>query len=668
MERDPLWCRVFADLDRQLAAHLARLRNRGKAPFADTVPDGFVSDDEAGMLVAALVAAHAAPPPELASDSVSELPLALSRLVARFGLDRFELQVMVVALAAELDTRYARLFAFLNDHAAHQRPTIGLTIALHDPEHAWRPDKLRAFATAGRLQRFALIELEGEGPFATQAIRVPVDLWPRLIDLEAPSPVGDLVDSGPGIEDLVLDAAVRTRARAVANELRAGATAALVRGPTGSGRDAMACALALELGSRALVFAPTVPSRLVAREARWHDAIPIVSAAAASGLDDVATPIIVIAGDEPCEDLREKRSDLAEIVLSRPSLGACRELWHRQIPAELRAPSLELASVAARFPMSPRRIASVGARARRQHPRGDISTQELLDACREFPDRRFETVAERLTTRSSWDDLIVPAETRRELDLVIAWASGGRFALDELGISSTGGHGLACLFHGSPGTGKTMAAQVLASTLGLSLVRIDLSQVVNKYIGETEKNLARVFDAAGEANAILFFDEADSLFAKRTAVKDSTDRFANLETGFLLQRLDSHDGLTILATNLRSNLDDAFLRRLHVLAEFPLPDAGDRRRIWDRTLPHGRAEDIDLEMLASRFKFSGGEIRNVVVTAVLLASCDRREVAMRDIVRATMRELKKGGRIVNVEDFGAWRGDALRAMVPRASS
>jgi hypothetical protein len=337
------------------------------------------------------------------------------------------------------------------------------------------------------------------------------------------------------------------------------------------------------------------------------------------------------------------------------------------VPPSQRDPALDLRSTAARYPFAPRRIEAASAIAHdRAARRGDarVTAADLDEVCCALPDPRLGGLAERLPLPYGRDDLIVPAETRRELDLAEAWSRGGRIDLDEWGLAdrSAAGHGLACLFHGPSGTGKTMGAQVLAARVGLELYRIDLSQVVDKYVGETEKNLSRVFDEAREANVVLFFDEADALFGKRTQVKDAHDRYANVETGFLLQRLEQHDGITILATNLRQNLDDAFLRRLHVIAEFPLPGADERIRIWQRRLPAAphRSTDIDVELLARRFEMSGAQIRNAVTAAALLASTEGCRVGMSQLVRGVWRELRKSGRIIDAQSFGPWRGEIDR--------
>jgi SpoVK/Ycf46/Vps4 family AAA+-type ATPase len=217
------------------------------------------------------------------------------------------------------------------------------------------------------------------------------------------------------------------------------------------------------------------------------------------------------------------------------------------------------------------------------------------------------------------------------------------------------GKGVSSLFSGPSGTGKTMAAEIIANELGLDLYKIDLSGVVSKYIGETEKNLNRIFTAAESANAIIFFDEADALLGKRSEVRDSHDRYANVEISYLLQRMEQYEGMTILATNLRQNLDDAFVRRIAFTIHFPFPDEESRRRIWAGIWPESTplAADVDLEFLARQFKLSGGNIKNIALAASFLAAADGSAVTMGNLFHATRREYQKMGRTLSgIELYG----------------
>ncbi len=255
------------------------------------------------------------------------------------------------------------------------------------------------------------------------------------------------------------------------------------------------------------------------------------------------------------------------------------------------------------------------------------------------------------------EDLVVPQRVRQQLEDIVAWHRYTDRVYTQMNLNGRSplGRGLSCLFSGPPGTGKTFAALCLANTLGLNLYRIDLSQVVSKYIGETEKALSAVFDEAETGHGILFFDEADALFGKRSEVKDAHDRYANIEVGYLLQRLEAFDGVTVLASNLRSNMDPAFVRRLRFILEFPIPDEPMRRRLWEQALPSGhcRSEDLDLAWFVQRYRISGGNIHNIGLAAAHMAAAEPDcRLTTSHLVRATYRELEKMGQTRSRAEFG----------------
>jgi SpoVK/Ycf46/Vps4 family AAA+-type ATPase len=265
-------------------------------------------------------------------------------------------------------------------------------------------------------------------------------------------------------------------------------------------------------------------------------------------------------------------------------------------------------------------------------------------------------LARQVTTEFGWDDLVLPQKQRsqlRELETAIRNAGG---VLQDWNFESRlpYGRGINALFFGQSGTGKTMAAGILARELGLDLYKIDLSRVVSKYIGETEKNLDRIFQQAEDANAMLFFDEADALFGKRSAIKDAHDRYANIEVAYLLQKMEERLGVTILATNLKTNMDEAFVRRIRCWIEFPMPDYEERLQIWKRSMPReiSLADDVDLALLAKRLRISGGSIMNVCVGAASLAYRPGGAIAMEHLAHAARRELEKLGHQYTASDFG----------------
>jgi hypothetical protein len=295
------------------------------------------------------------------------------------------------------------------------------------------------------------------------------------------------------------------------------------------------------------------------------------------------------------------------------------------------------------------REAAAGA-AREQTLTGEPLTFDALAAA----SRRQSAVtlgklAVKTEPRAGWDDLILPGEPREQLQELCSQVRHVTRVFEEWGFDAklSYGKGVSALFSGPPGTGKTLAAEVLAGDLRLDLYKVDLSQVVSKYIGETEKNLSRVFEEAEHSNAILFFDEADALFGKRTEISDAHDRYANIETSYLLQRMEVYDGVVILASNLRENLDDAFQRRIRFVVEFPFPDAEQRLGIWQAHVPEEvpLAPDVDLELLADRIPVAGGNIKNIVLNAAFLAADNGKVLGMGHLLKGARREYAKIGKL-----------------------
>jgi SpoVK/Ycf46/Vps4 family AAA+-type ATPase len=281
---------------------------------------------------------------------------------------------------------------------------------------------------------------------------------------------------------------------------------------------------------------------------------------------------------------------------------------------------------------------------------------DLEEACRRQSGQRFGSFARKVTARPAWDDLVLPGDRVQWLRVLCDHARHRGTVFDRWGFDRKlpSGKGLGLLFTGAPGTGKTLAASVIATELGLELYQIDLASVVSKWIGETEKHLGRIFDEAERGHSVLLFDEADALFGKRSEVHDAHDRYANLETSYLLQRMEAHEGIVILASNFRRNLDEAFVRRLRFIVEFPLPDERERLRIWERIWPADapRAPDLDLGTLARRFELTGAHIRNIALAAAFLAAADDQPIAQRHVLHAAHREYQKLGKMVDKTAFG----------------
>ena len=279
-------------------------------------------------------------------------------------------------------------------------------------------------------------------------------------------------------------------------------------------------------------------------------------------------------------------------------------------------------------------------------------------AARECSRPEFQGLAEHIVPRYGWDDLILSSKIKDQLQHLVNYLSEQETVFHRWGARSVRarGYGIKALLSGGPGTGKTMAAEVIAGTLGLDLFRVDLSSVISRWVGETEKNLKEVFDAAEGGTAVLLFDEADSLFGSRGEVKQAQDRFANQEVGFLLQRLEVFEGCAILTTNLQENIDEAFLRRFGAVIEFPMPSVEQRTQLWQRAIPKGAplGDDMDLPAVAKQFVIAGGSIINSAINACILASTMREPVSMKHIVTAVAHEYVKMGKQVTAVHFGEW--------------
>jgi tRNA A37 threonylcarbamoyladenosine biosynthesis protein TsaE len=527
--------------------------------------------------------------------------------------------------------------------------------------------------------RDGLFELEGEGPAPGFSLRVPRDMALRLVADAAPDtlpPGFRYFTPEPGLLGrLVLDDEVRRCLAAWAESLRNTNTVGplILAGSAGAGRTTAARGAVGELGLPVLVVdVPSVPFgdrlRAARREACWHGAPLLVRIAASigpaqvdwsafwAGLANLRLPLLIAATPETAAALAATAAtEPAVIPVPEPPFAARAALWRTILPSSMALASDAAEHLATRFQFNPGRIhravrrAAVGA-ALGPVDGGGLTADILFQACRDVGAAAMGPLAQKLPLPYAWDELVVPPAVRTELELARTWMREQYQVLDRWGFARRlpMGRGLTMLFSGQPGTGKTMAAQVLARELRLDMYRVDLSRVVNKYIGETEKNLACLFDEAQAAGAILFFDEADALFGKRSEVKDAHDRYANLEVGYLLQRMEEYEGVTILASNRARDMDEAFTRRFHFLIDFPMPDEADRLKIWAGMFPPETqtSPDLDLQGLAKSFEISGGEIKNAALSAAFIAAGTQVPISTDHVKRAVRREFQKSGKVV----------------------
>jgi len=402
--------------------------------------------------------------------------------------------------------------------------------------------------------------------------------------------------------------------------------------------------------ARDAVLAATLEDRVLVVD-RLADIVPADRVALPDRLASVPGCVLCLSGSHELAAL--EYVPVTAIAVALPSAAERAAMWSAalggaEVPTDV--------TTAHRLPMS--RIADgagLAATTALAAGRDAVSREDIEHAARAASVSSLGDLAITVPGELGWADLVLPERPLVLLQSLTAFLRHRELVLEEWGFGRRAGRaqGLVAMFAGDSGTGKTLAARVLAAELGLELFRIDLATVVSKWLGETEKNLDRVFAAAQGANAVLFFDEADAVFGRRSDVSDSHDRYANLQTAYLLQRIEQHDGPVILATNMRGNIDDAFLRRMDAVVEFPFPQAEHRRRLWELLLPDEapRGDDVELDFLAERFELSGGGIRNASIAAAVLAAEAGTAIGMEDLVRGVAMEYAKLGRLTLAADF-----------------
>lgn len=620
----------------------------------------YISDDLARELAAAA--------PSLTADD------RLQRAAARLGLDPLSTAVLAVIAAPHLDPRYGRLFAYLHDDVTRKHPSPRLIARLLADDADGVANVLLRLAHDAPLRRTGAITLppaDDGAPLTDRGLRLADPLAAFLVGAalhdERRSPWRAIPAAGPIGPGTAASPTERAAAE-LARILDAGAEVPLVV----AGTDALelvarAAARPLLVGDAQLLTDPDAmgEARLRCRlEGRLlcldglDDLRPEQRAAIIRGLSAQHDPAVLLARTSAAASTA--LGDLTTLLIQAPeaSFAERRAAWQAGSGID------DASDVAAKFRLSLRQIeegVAVARTAARARGEAELSAADLDLGARQASSSLLGELATHITPRHAWNDLVLPDRQREHLRSIAAHLRHKDRVLQEWGYEETitRGHGLKALFAGESGTGKTMAAQVIAHDLGLDLYRVDLATVVSKYIGETEKNLDRIFTAAEGSNAIIFFDEADALFGKRSEVGDAHDRYANIEVSYLLQKMEGYEGAVVLATNYQRNIDDAFLRRLDYVVTFPFPEVEDRRRIWAKLLPERAplAADVDLDFLADRFKLAGGAIRNCALAAGYLAAEDGDEIAMRHLVRAVALEYGKLGRLTLEADFEQYHAD-----------
>jgi ATP-dependent 26S proteasome regulatory subunit len=618
---------------------------------------------------------------ERARDAAGDT-LPLERIVRDFALSPAERLVLVIALAPYLDAAYEKVYAYANDDITKRWPTVGLTLEVLEDDQAARLELRPLFYQDSPLVRNHLIVL-GEQSSTGQA------LPNRQLSLD------------PHVAEVLLgyralDPRLHGVARRIALEERDAGNAEALYQAMSQRRDAR-----VYLGGRWSLEKEHAVAGACAR--MGIDLLSLnVQALAASGdqsrllalalrdarLLNAALLVDGYGGPDPDVDVTTFTSDLATALSDHPLpvLFCDKASTPDRMPVDLHLlfdfpmPSFEerknswqqagnldpeeALQLAAMYRLGAREITTTVEMARsiaHMDGRDTITLTDLKNAARSQSQPRLTSLAQKITPHYTWEDIVLPEDRMAQLREIANQVLYQHVVYEDWGLArkSSLGRGVAALFAGQSGTGKTMAAEVIANDLGLDVYKIDLSGLVSKYIGETEKNLSRVFEEASDTNAILFFDEADAVFGKRSEVKDSHDRYANIEISYLLQRMEEYDGIVVLATNLRANLDEAFLRRMRAIVEFPFPEEEDRLGIWTRTLSAGAplAPDVDLSFMARQFRIAGGNIRNIVLLGAFLAASEDKPIGMTHLIQGAKREYQKLGRLIAESDFGGWSED-----------
>lgn len=631
--------------------------------------------------------------------------LPLPYLASVFGLSEIEQRMVMLGLAVELDRKYERIFGFLQDDLTCKTPIISLAlqIACSSPEDM-RAARTTFMAPEGRLARHLLQREEQDRGHSLLSKPLLLDKRIALFLLDSGEldpklkPAVELVYPDDKLPPLLVQEDFQERLRSFVREALGMPAAERKRlafhlwGNAGAGKKLqvkhfsshfkkpLLVANLAEVLLHAASFEEQVSA--IVREAIMHQAVlcftrlealypeePDLAAQQRLGkfhelLDGYGGMVFLLAGKHHRLSWKSKDRLILEHELKVPDEGERERLW-TALARELGVSAgVDCRVMSGKFRFTPGQIHraltlargySVWQGAGDAAARETLKTEALYKACYQQVQHKLERKATRIEPRYQWGDIILPPEQKDQLRNACNQVKYRGVVYSDWGFEKklAYGKGLSMLFAGPPGTGKTMSAQVVAGDLQLELYKVDLSQVISKYIGETEKNLHEIFEEAQLSNAVLFFDETDALFGKRSEVKDSHDKYANIETAYLLQKMEEYQGITVLATNLLNNIDEAFLRRINYVIKFPFPDSEYREKIWQSMFPPAAplSDDVDFRYLAQRYEIAGGNIKNVVLSSAFLAAEAGEAIRMNHIIKSIRHELQKSGKILARQEW-----------------
>jgi SpoVK/Ycf46/Vps4 family AAA+-type ATPase len=616
--------------------------------------------------------------------------LRLQVFLELFHLTPFEIDAILICLAPELDLRYEKLYSYLQNDVTRKRPTVDLVMRLLCYSLEEKFEARKYFSPAASLIRNRLLSFTGDEqlPLLSRSMKIDERIISFLLGASGIDQkirnFTNLIEPGRSFDAIISSDDYKNKLLEFTKLLSTmkNLPMFLFNGSYGTGKKMTAEAVCRELGkpllvvdSKGLKGNDSVENlKLTLREAMLQG-----SSLYFEGLDalmekdsgasvpdlirymDGFPGMIFLSGEIPYEPRGIHDHCFIRLDFPLPSFPLRKQLWTSFLNGN--AVDVDIDALSVKFKFSGGQIKDAiftAQNAARAKGRSGLSMEDLYQGCRAQSGNTISAMARKIQTRYVWEDIVLPKDTKDQLKEVAGHIKYRGIVYSDWGFDRklSMGKGLNILFSGPSGTGKTMAAEIIARETQLDIYKIDLSNVVSKYIGETEKNLSRIFKEAETSNAILFFDEADALFGKRSEVKDAHDRYANIEIGYLLQKMEEYDGVVILATNLSKNIDDAFLRRMQIVIEFPFPDETQRKLIWTGIFPKESplAGDIDYKFLSEKIKLAGGNIKNMALSAAFYAAENSGEIDMHHIMHAARREYQKVGKPFLKSDFEQYYG------------
>jgi SpoVK/Ycf46/Vps4 family AAA+-type ATPase len=623
------------------------------------------------------------------------ITLRLDKLEQLFQLTPFDIDILLVCLLPEIDLKYQRLYAYLQNDITQKNPTVNLTLELLCKSFSEILKSRNAFSSSASLIKHQLVHLNGNHsltpiPLLAKSLQIDGRILHHLLEIDQIDscllPFTQLLQPKLKLEEIILPEKTKQVLTTLIAQ-RGRAPVCHLHGDNGVGKKSTAEAICAELGIPILYVEL---NRMLLNKANAETLIPLIlregmlqnAALYLNGYDVLLTGeddnkssgdyllsglkkypqwVFVASNKEwrPKESWQDR--PFVSIELPLPSYSLRRQLWEKYWDKDVALENdVDFNDLANKFRLTGGQIRNVVINARNTAKLQElghqiVSVHDLSSFCRNESRDVLHDMARKIQPKYCWQDIILPTDLLEQLREIYNYVKYYYKVYSDWGFEKklSLGKGLNVLFSGPSGTGKTMTAEIIAHELQLDLYKIDLSTIVSKYIGETEKNLSSIFKEGQASNAILFFDEADAIFGKRSEVKDAHDRYANIEISYLLQKMEEYDGMVVLATNFRKNIDDAFSRRMHFTLDFPIPDEPDRKRIWQSIFPTAAplGNDIDFAFLARQFQITGGNIKNIALGAAFLAAQNGNLINMKNIIRATKREYQKMGKLCTEEDF-----------------